>query len=207
MYRERTIAQFLDELASQQPTPGGGSTAALIGALAAGLVSMVCSLTLANERHRDVWPRLRPIHSKSEELREQLTRLIDDDVAAYAQVAAAMKMPRGTDEEREARTQAMQAALKAACQPPLAIMRACTEVLSLCVPTAKTGSKHAISDVSVAVYAAQAGLRGAEANVGVNLALLKDQEYARSIRSQADAHIGRGGEFVSDAMVAIRERA
>src|SRR5512135_1118477 len=107
MYIDQPLRHFMDKLASKSPTPGGGSVAALTGSLAAGLVSMVCSLTLGKEKYKDVEPDIERIFARSEALRNRLTNLIQSDVEAYGKYAAAAKLPRGTEEEKQARTKAV----------------------------------------------------------------------------------------------------
>jgi methenyltetrahydrofolate cyclohydrolase len=206
MYADKSISAFLEELASKAPTPGGGSAAAFMGAVGAGLASMVCNLTIGNEKYRDAEERLRELLSQTEELRRDLMELMERDMVAYGKVSAAMKMPRATQEEKDARTAALQASLKDACEAPLAIMGACAEVLHLCHTTAELGTPHAVSDVGVAVHAARAGLVGAEMNVAVNVGLLKDQEYAESVRMRADAVLAQGAEDADAALTAVKER-
>ena len=111
---EKPVTVFLDELASAAPAPGGGSVAALSGALGASLASMVCNLTIGKKKYADVEDEMKEILTQSEALRAELTRLLEDDVAAFSRVSEAMKMPRDTDEQKAARKDALQAALKGA---------------------------------------------------------------------------------------------
>ena len=118
---DKPVTNFLDELASNAPAPGGGSVAALTGALGAALISMVCNLTLGKKAYADVEEDILEIRSQSEALRARLTGLIEEDVKAYTGYSQVAKMPRDTEEEKAARAEAMLAALKVATDVPLAI--------------------------------------------------------------------------------------
>ena len=173
----KPVKEFLGELASASPAPGGGSVAALSGALGAALVSMVCNLTIGRKKYAAVEADMQGILAQSEALREQLTQLLEDDVAAFTQVAEAMKLPRDTEQQKAARTEQLQAALKHATAVPMRIAAACVHVIDLCKPVAEMGNVNAVSDAGVAVLAAEAGLRAAALNVMINLAWLDDATF------------------------------
>jgi formiminotetrahydrofolate cyclodeaminase len=155
----KPVSNFLDELASNAPAPGGGSVAALSGALGAALISMVCNLTLGKKAYADVQDDIEALLVKSEALRQELAGLLEEDVKAYTGYSVAAKMPRGTDEEKAERAQTMQAALKVATDVPLRIAEAAVKVMDLCMPAAEKGNKWAVSDAGVAVLMAEAALR------------------------------------------------
>src|SRR5215831_664153 len=117
--QEETLANFLDQLASSAPTPGGGSVAALCGALSVALSSMVANLTLGREKFRDVEPAIRHSLECSERLRARFTHLIAEDISAYGTLSAAYKLPKATPEEQQARSEQIQAALAQAAEVPL----------------------------------------------------------------------------------------
>jgi len=183
---DKTVSQFLNELSSSAPAPGGGSVAALGGALGAALVSMVCNLTIGKKRYADVQKDVEAILEKSEELRHRLADLLEKDVAAYTAVSKAMKLPRATDEEKAERTKIMQEALKNATIVPLQIAQACVEVIALCQPAAEKGNKHAVSDAGVAILMAEAGLRSAALNVLINLGWIDDQSFCAKKQRELD---------------------
>jgi formiminotetrahydrofolate cyclodeaminase len=190
---DKPVTNFLDELASSAPAPGGGSVAALSGALGAALVSMVCNLTLGKKAYADVQDDIADLLTESEALRARLTGLLEDDVKAYTGYSKAAKMPRATDEEKAERAIAMQAALKVATDVPLSIAEAASEVMDLCQPAADKGNKWAVSDAGVAVLMAEAALRSAALNVLINLGTLKDQEFVVERRARLDALLeGKG---------------
>ena len=178
MAEQRLIdTRFLDALASSEPTPGGGSAAALAGAIAAGLVSMVCQLTLGQARFAAVEEEIRQVLSRSEELRMRLTMLAEEDMAVYGAFAQAQRMPRRTEEERKQRAERMRAALVECTLVPMRVAEACRELLSLCPLVVEKGNPAAVTDVGVAALLAEAALRGAGLQVLVNLKWLKDPAF------------------------------
>jgi formiminotetrahydrofolate cyclodeaminase len=183
---DKPVTSFLDELASNAPAPGGGSVAALSGALGAALISMVCNLTLGKKGYEDVQGDVNDLLARSEALRQELTDLLEDDVAAYTGYSKAAKMPRTTDEEKTERAKAMQAALKVATDVPLRIAQAAVQVMELCMPAAEKGNKWAVSDAGVAVLMGEAALRSAALNVFINLGSLKDQEFVADRRARLE---------------------
>ena len=174
---DKPVTNFLDQLASNAPAPGGGSVAALSGALGAALVSMVCNLTLRKKGYDDVQDDIKDLVARSEVLRHELTDLLEEDVAAYTAYSQAAKMPRTTEEEKAQRKEAMQAALKNATDVPIRIAEAAVKVMGLCRPAAEKGNKWAVSDAGVAVLMAEAALRSAALNVLINLGSIKDPGF------------------------------
>ncbi len=183
---DKPVTTFLDELASNAPAPGGGSVAALSGALGAALVSMVCNLTVGKKKYADVQDDIEALLAQSDALRQELTDLLEEDVKAYTAYSVAAKMPRDTEEEKAERTKAMQAALKVATDVPLRIAEAAVKVMDLCMPSAEKGSKWAVSDAGVAVLMAEAALRSAALNVLINLGTVKDQDFVAEKRARLD---------------------
>ncbi|MGH6935212.1 MAG: methenyltetrahydrofolate cyclohydrolase, partial [Methylocella sp.] len=178
MTANSSIATFLDDIASERPTPGGGGAAALCGAIGAALVSMVANLTIGKKNYEAVWQDLEAVNTKAEALRAELTGAIEEDVMAFNAVMAAYGLPRATKEEKAKRTAAIQAALKDATFAPLRAVKACFEVISLSAAVAEKGNPNVISDAGVAVLSANAGLRSAALNVFVNAKAIKDREFA-----------------------------
>lgn len=174
---DKPVTVFLEELASSEPAPGGGSVAALSGALGASLVSMVCNLTIGRKKYAEVEDEMRVILAQSEALRVELTQLLEDDVAAFSQVSKAMKMPRDTEEQKAVRTVALQEALKKATDVPMRVAEACVKVIELCGPVGEMGNINAVSDAGVGVLTAETGLRSAALNVLINLAWLDDEAF------------------------------
>jgi len=177
MYIDQPIRHFMDKLASKSPEPGGGSVAALTGALGAALVSMVGNLTLGKEKYKDVQPRIEQLLKESEKLRSDMQDLIQKDTEAYGALSAVYKLPKNTDEEKAARTEKMQEALKIACQVPFEIGLKSLEVAKLAQRAADIGNVGAVSDAGVAVLLAQACAQSAALNVKINVNSIKDETY------------------------------
>jgi len=201
MITENPVTTFLDDLASSKPAPGGGSAAALCGALGAALVSMVCNLTVGKKKYADVEGEIKGILEKSEELRHRFVQLIEDDIAAYTAVSEAFKMPRDTEEQKAAREEAIQKALKAAVVPPMRMVEASVETLKLCMPVAEKGNVNAVSDAGVAAVAAEACMRSAAMNVLINLGQITDQEFVAQQRARLD-ELMRGMSELKEQVVA-----
>ena len=142
MLTQRTVAQFLDELSSNSPAPGGGSVAALAGAAGAALTSMVCNLTIGKKKYAEVQEEMAATLRQSEELRSALTQLIDKDTEAFNKVMAAFGLPKGNEQEQAARSAAIQDATKAATLVPLGVMSLCEQALRLAKTVAVKGNKN-----------------------------------------------------------------
>jgi len=177
-----TLDGWLDELASGAPVPGGGSAAALAGALAGALVAMVARLTVGRKAYAGVQLRAAEILAEADALRAQLRRLVDDDAAAYAKVSAAYRLPK--DDPR--RTRAADEALVGAAQTPLAMARGAARLLALAQEIATIGNRNAHSDALVAEALARAALAGAVENVRVNVGSLSEPGLGKSLLDEAE---------------------
>jgi formiminotetrahydrofolate cyclodeaminase len=180
------MKMFLDELASRSPAPGGGSVAALSGALGAALSSMVCNLTIGKKGYEATQDEIIQLLQRSEELRKQLTDLIDMDTEAFNKVMDALKMPKETAEQKEHRQQVMQNAFKHAADVPLETARKCMQILDVARILAEKGNKNSISDAAVSALMAQTGLQAAYENVRINLSSIKDIEYVKKVTTELD---------------------
>jgi methenyltetrahydrofolate cyclohydrolase len=176
---ERTVTDLLAAFRSPEPTPGGGSASALAGAVGASLLAMVAALPRTRTANAEDEEALREAGQRCAALSDELATLIDRDSEAYAQVMVAYKRPKGTDEEKTARSAAIQAALRGAIDAPLAVMRACANASIRAIAVASFGNPSAASDVQVGLELLMAGLRGARLNVEINLESVKDPAYAR----------------------------
>jgi len=181
------IKMFLDELASNSPTPGGGSVAALSGALGAALSSMVCNLTRGKQGYEAAQDEIKEILQRSEKLRKQLTELIDKDTEAFNEVMKALKMVKETEDQKEHRRHAMQNAFKHAADVPLETARKCTQILDVARIVVEKGNKNSISDAAVSALMAQTGLQAAMLNVRINLRSIKDTVYIQKVSTELDA--------------------
>lgn len=181
MLTQRTVAQFLDELSSNSPAPGGGSVAALAGAAGAALTSMVCNLTIGKKKYAEVQEEISAVLRQSEELRSKLTQLIDRDTEAFNKVMAAFALPKGSEQEQAARSAAIQEATKEATLVPLRVMSLCEEALHLAKTVAAKGNKNSTSDAGVSALMLQASCAGASLNVRINLGSLTDSVFVQEV--------------------------
>ena len=177
-----TLDRWLEQLGEGTAVPGGGSAAALAGALAGALVTMVARLTVGRPAYASVQDRVTEILPEADALRLQLRRLVDDDAAAYARVRAASRLPKDDPHRR----QAVDAALIGAAETPLAMARGAVRLMRLAQEIATIGNQNARSDAAVAVALARAALVGALENVRVNIAALSDQTAGTALRDEAE---------------------
>jgi formiminotetrahydrofolate cyclodeaminase len=206
MFTKMPVNEFLDALASKAPVPGGGSGAALGGALAAGLLSMVCNLTIGKKGYEEVEDDMREILARSEELRKRLPDLLEADTRVYSQVMDTYRMPRGTEEEKVARTTAMQSALKSAAQVPLQIAECCASIIEMCLPAAHKGNKWAVSDAGVAALMGEAALRSAALNVWINLGAIADEDFVEKEGARLDALLAGKSELKEEVFDVVRAK-
>jgi methenyltetrahydrofolate cyclohydrolase len=183
---DRTVTDLLAAFRSSDPTPGGGSASALAGAIGASLLAMVAGLPKARATSDDDMARLRAARARCTELAGEMAALVDRDSEAYDLVVAAYKKPKATDEEKAARSNAIQEAMRAAIAAPLDVMRACVDAAAQGGVIASLGNPSASSDLLVGLELLRAGLRGAKLNVEINLGSVKDADYATTIREQVD---------------------
>ena len=179
---ERQIDSFLAELASKAPTPGGGGAAALCGAVGIALGNMVGNLTLGKKKYAEVQEDIAALNAKAESLREDFLALIDADAEAFEPLSKAYGIPK----DEPARGEVMEAALLAAVQPPLEIMRKCVKALELIAEYASKGSALAISDAGCAAAITRAACEAAALNVLVNTKPMRDREKAGEINREAN---------------------
>jgi glutamate formiminotransferase/formiminotetrahydrofolate cyclodeaminase len=195
---ELNLRGFANELSIDSPAPGGGSTAALNGALSASLSSMVSNLTMGKKEYEDVQERLKKCAVAAQGLKDELLRAVDLDTAAFNNVMSAFKLPKKTDEQKQAKEIAIEEASKEATLVPLMVLENCVEALKLAKEVAMYGNKNSISDAGVAGLTAQAGAEGAYYNVIINLPDIKDEEFTTTTKGKAEAlrkeAVSLGGE-------------
>jgi methenyltetrahydrofolate cyclohydrolase len=183
---QRPLGTFLDELASGAPTPGGGSAAAIMGAMGAALVSMVCNVTIGKKGHEAVESEMKAVRDESEKLRLRLTSMVAEDIAAFDGLMAAYRLPKLTEDDKSRRAAAIQSSLRAATDTPLACARACAEVVALSRRAGEKGYAGVISDAGVGVLAANTALRSAALNVYINAPSLKDRAFADAATAELE---------------------
>jgi formiminotetrahydrofolate cyclodeaminase len=191
MIKTQSLNQFLDEVASRSPTPGGGSVAALSGALGAALTSMVCHLTIGKKKYADVQQEMEAILKQSEELRASFSELVEKDTEAFDSVMKAFSLPKETEEEKTKRASAIEEATKEATLVPLKVMELCAEALSLTKIVAEKGNPNSISDAGVSALMLHAACEGAALNVRTNVGTLRDKPFIEETRAKTTMLLNR----------------
>jgi len=181
----QTINEFLMDLSSSSPAPGGGSVAALSGALGASLVAMVCQLTIGKKKYAEVEPEMREVLAKAETLRDKFKHLIDEDTSAFNEVMDAYRLPKETDDEKRERQEAIQKALRKAVSVPLSVMQQSLDGMSLSLTAALKGNRNSVSDAGVSALMFLAASESAALNVRINLGSFDDAEEAKRIAAKA----------------------
>src|SRR5438876_7448157 len=179
---ERTLRAFSDDLAASAAVPGGGSAAAYAGAMGAALAAMVGRIAERKEKSEGTTALI----TEADKLRAEFIRLVDDDSAAYAQVSAAMKLPKTNDDEKRARTERIQSALLAASRVPLEVAKTSRRLLDACERGIARATPATASDIGVGALMAEAALRGASLNVMINLASVKDPAQVKALSEDLD---------------------
>jgi formiminotetrahydrofolate cyclodeaminase len=200
------LAAFLDELASGAPTPGGGSAAAIMGAMGAALVSMVCNVTLGKKGYEAVESEMRAVRDETEKLRLRLTAMVADDVAAFDGLMAAYRLPKASEEDKSRRAEAIQFNLRAATETPLACARACAQVVALSRRAGELGFAGVVSDAGVGVLAANTALRSAALNVYINAPSLHDRSFAEAAAAEMEKLLDRCARESEEVFELVRSR-
>jgi formiminotetrahydrofolate cyclodeaminase len=178
------LSELMAAFRSTSPTPGGGSASALAGATGAALLAMVAAMPKSRASTADDTGRLHAAATLSAALSDALLDLVDRDSGAYDVVVAAYRLPKTSDEEKAARTAGIQAAMKTAAETPLETMRHAVEALETAAVIARLGNANAASDVVVGIELLHAAVRGARANVEINLGSLNDAAYVAQLRAE-----------------------
>lgn len=179
-----TIEDFMDELASNSPAPGGGSVAALSGAISASLTSMVSNLTHNKKKYKEYWDEVEKIGVKAQFLKKKFLEMINKDTDVFNEIMKATKLPKKTDEEKEKRAIAIEEATKLATLSPLQMMETAKEMLPLIERIKEIGNKNAISDAAVSAIMLIASLQGAYLNILINIASIDDDEFKNNIKNR-----------------------
>ncbi len=203
-YENTVISTFLEELSSAAPVPGGGSVAALSGAMAASLVLMVCNLTIGKESFAENEQAIKAILEKALKLREELMNAVDEDIQAYNAVIGCYRLPKGTQEEKSARKEKLQAALRQANEVPYRTAKTCYYVLELNRRLPQIGNPNAISDVAVSAQLAEAALQSALYNVDINCNYIKDEGYVSNYRKKRAELAKRAGNMKQEIIDTVQ---
>ncbi len=179
-----SISDFLERLSSDSPTPGGGSVAALAGALSCSLTSMVGNLTYGKKKYEEHWEQSKKIIEEAKNLNEDFLSLFYEDMEAFTKLMATFGLPRGTEEQKQKRNEEIQKATKKAIEVPLKVMEKSQRAAELALAMAKIGNLNAISDAGIAGEMALSACRSASYNVLINLNFLKDSDYSKKIEKK-----------------------
>lgn len=202
------MKKYVDDLAGKLPAPGGGSATALVGALASALNSMVSNFTLGNERFKSIADEdeVKKNLESSEKLKVELLSLVDEDVNVYSKVSSAYKLPRNTEGEKNRRDEMIQSALKEAAKVPLRTLEISIEILRLSKVLLKLGNPNLLSDVGVAACLADSTLKSSIINIEVNLAGIKDKEFAENLRKVIDQIETEGDMLKNEVYFQVLEK-
>jgi formiminotetrahydrofolate cyclodeaminase len=206
MLSTMTLEQFAEALAAATPTPGGGSASAQAGGMAAALIQMMCDHTVGREQYRAHDEAVRAIRTRAEALRRDLLALVDRDAQAYDEVVRALRMPKGTEAEKQSRSEALQRANLYAIETPLATANACAALMGMASELACKGNVNLVSDVGTAALLAYAGLRGGILNVRANLKGVKDETRAARLRDRVRRLEVDSEKLREEALTAIYTR-
>ncbi len=204
--RRMTLAEFADELSTDSPAPGGGSVAALMGALSAALSAMVTNLTHGKKKYKDVWEKMDETGQKAQMLKYRYLELIDKDTQAFDRVMAAFSLPRKTEEEKKIRENAIEEASKEATLVPLTVLKETVNLIEMAEIVAEEGNVNSVSDAGVAATSALSAAKSAYLNVIINTASLKDREFAESINKEAEAILKNVEEKASSVFEKVKSK-
>jgi methenyltetrahydrofolate cyclohydrolase len=199
MLVDLTVREFLERVASGDPVPGGGSIAALCAALAAGLAEMVARLTVGRQNDSRLDSEMNNVIDSAQSLRAELTRAVDRDSEAYAEVMQAYHLPKSTDDQKRLRSEAIQEALEEAARVPLAVAEMAVEVLGLAGVAVEKGNKNAVTDGFAGALMARSAIMAAVANVRINIQAITDEGFVQ--RARADAKSLEEKAFTIEEMI------
>jgi len=202
----KPVNLFLDELASSSPAPGGGSVAALAGALGAALTSMVCNLTIGKKKYAGVQDDMKNILAQAEDLRAKFTRLVDKDTDAFNKVMEAFSLPKDTEPQIALRRAAINEATKEATLIPLEVMKHCIDAMALAQEVAANGNPNSVSDAGVSALLLHAACEGAALNVKINLNSLADSEFVGWKSDDVESLLKTSKMMLEEAMEIVAEK-
>ena len=202
---ELKVHEFAELVASDAPAPGGGSVAALYGAVGAALTAMVAVLTQGRKKYADYAEHAAEVQAKASELQKRLIDVMDRDTDAFTAVSSAFDMPKDTDEQKAARSAAIQEGLKGCTKTPMEMMELCDETVTLAASLIGRFNDTAASDLGVALLSLQAGIQGAWLNVLINIGSIKDRAFADEYRAKGEALLAHALPLAEDCYKKILE--
>lgn len=192
MMLERRTTEFLAELSSASPVPGGGGASAAVGAFASALGMMVANLTIGKKKYAEYEEEILAARSELARLQDELVQLTDEDAKAFEPLSRAYGLPKDTEEQRAEKERVMEQALYEASLVPLQIMETIAQTADILDVLEKKGSRLAVSDVGVGILFAQAALEGASLNIFINTKMMKNRERAEQLNARAETLIEEG---------------
>ena len=205
MLTSLSVTDFLNEIASNSPAPGGGSAAALAASLGTALTSMVCRLTLGKKKYADVQSEMEEALKQSEELRAKCNAIIDEDTFAFNNVMEAYGLQKETEEQKTKREAEIQEAMRTATLVPLKLMGLCIDAMRFVKIIVEKGNQNSISDAGVAALMLHAGCEGAALNVKFNLASLIDAHFVDQIKTKLEQHQTSLNTLTSDIFACVNK--
>ena len=210
MLIEKKVVDYVNQVASKEPAPGGGSVSALVGSLGAALTSMVGNLTIGRKAYEKLDDSQKETIDNNLKIVQEsikvLNEIVDEDTTSFNVLMAAFKMPKSTEEEVSKRKKAIEEATKGALEVPLNCARECLKVLKLQKPFILYGNPNAVTDIGVGALLAYSGLEGALFNVKINLLSLKDEEYVNKIGTEIDSLLSEGSKLKEELIGAVYDK-
>ncbi len=203
---KKDLRDFANELSTDSSAPGGGSVAALAGALGAALASMVANLTFGKNEYKKSWEEMKKVAIEAQQLKDELLRLIDRDTEAFNAVMNATRLPKKTDEQMAERDRAIETATQEACLVPLEVMKNSIEVLKLAQIVAEKGNNNAASDAGVASLMSRSAVEGAGMNVQINLPGIKDTDFIQRMKIEVKALIAEAHQMQNKIMEIVDQK-
>ena len=203
---KQSCEDFIEELASKAPVPGGGGASAFVGAVGVALGNMVANLTIGKKKYADVEDELTILREKAYVLQKELLLLIEKDAKVFEPLAAAYKLPKETEEEKAYKEKVMEEVLREASEVPMEIMEKICEAILLHKEFAAKGSVLAISDAGVGATFCKAALEGASLNVFINTKSMKDREYAEELNQKAEEMLSVYVPMAEEIFMSVKER-
>jgi formiminotetrahydrofolate cyclodeaminase len=195
---EKKCTDFVAQLHSNEPVPGGGGAAALVGAIGTALGGMVASLTTGKKKYAEFEEDIQRILGETERLEKKLLDQIDQDAINFAPLAKAYGLPTGTEEEKAHKAKTLEECTKVACQAPIEIVRLCYDAILIHEELVDKGSALAISDVACGVQCLKAALYCGWVNVLINISTLKDQEFVKKVEDELKPMIAKGAALCDE---------
>lgn len=205
MLRDLSISGFMQKLSSSDPTPGGGSAAALAAWQASSLIIMFCGLSLGKEKFKEYEVELQKADKEARTAAEQLKKAVDEDTEAFDQVMKAFRLPKETEQEKSERKAAIQKAMRRAAEVPLTVSKNCLSLLNICQDIVDKGNPNSITDLGVGCLLAHSAMEGAVLNVEINLASIKDEEYVKKVTQQISSLKAEGERIKTEVIEKVEK--